>query len=73
MRIRMTTHYIGPDAECLPGGLIDLPDDVASRYLASGQAELVEQASTRMEAATLAPSPNAMQRHQPQLKRRPNQ
>jgi len=69
----MTTHYIGPDAECLPGGLIDLPDDVAARYVVSGQAEIVEPASSRMEAATLAPAQNAMQRHQPQLKRRPNQ
>lgn len=73
MRIRMTTFLVWYGQQVMPGEEIELPDDVARRYLATNQAEAVEQPVTQpvVEAATLNRQiPNATLDRRPQQFRR---
>ena len=74
MRVRMTTFLVWYGQQVMPGEEIDLPDDVAGRYLATNQAEQIEQQEAKLviEAATLNRQiPNAaMDRRPQQFKRR---
>lgn len=74
MRIRMTTFLSWYGQQVMPGEEIDLPDDVARRYLATNQAEEIEQQEAKpvIEAAALNRQiPNAaIDRRPQQFKRR---
>lgn len=68
----MLTHYVGPGLNALPDTEIDLPDDVARRYIATRQAEPVDPpAATIVEAATVQHDRQTATKYkQPQLTRR---
>lgn len=74
MRIRMTTFLIWHGQQVMPGEEVDLPDDVARRYLATNQAESIQQrepATTVVEAAAINRQiPNAAIDRRPQQFRR---
>ena len=74
MRVRMTTFLIWHGQQVAHGEEIDLPDDVAQRYIATQQAERVEQSQpvVAVEAATVnRMQPNAARDQRPtQFKRR---
>jgi len=74
MRVRMNTFLIWYGQQVLHGEEIDLPDDVAQRYVATCQAERVEEqpAAPPVEAAAVnRMQPNAARDLRPaQFKRR---
>jgi hypothetical protein len=71
MLVRMNTYLLWYGQPAEAGETIDLPEAVALSYIRTGQAEPVAIETKQIEAATIAPPlRNAMQQHQPQLKRR---
>lgn len=69
MLIRMTTQLIWHGREILPDETIDLPDDVARRYVATRQAELIHNTPSPVEAASVSHTCNAARDMRPQQKR----
>jgi hypothetical protein len=74
MIVRMTTQLVWYGREIMPGETVDLPDNVALRYIATKQADRIEEPPTptqpAIETATRDRAlPNAMRDFKP-LKRR---
>jgi hypothetical protein len=73
MRIRMTTQLIWRGREIAPGESVELPDGDARRFVASGQAEFIQETkSPVIESANLDRSQHSAMRdtRPPQAKRR---
>ncbi len=72
MRVRLDTSLVWYGREYHHGEEIDLPDDVAKRYIATRQAEPVVAAAPVAEAMMRDTTiqETTMRKHNPQLRRR---
>lgn len=72
MRVRLDTSVVWYGREYHHGDEIDLPDDVAARYIATHQAEAVVATVTPVEAMMrdTKTTENTMRKPSPQLRRR---
>lgn len=70
MIVRMTTQLVWYGRITQPGETVDLPENVALRYIATKQAERIEEPPPIVEAATLRRDvPNAMRDFKPKTRR----